>query len=136
MKTNRSLIGYILLNILTLGIYSLFFWHGYVRDINKLCAGDGKNTRGILAMFIFTIFTFGIYAIVWQYGMQNRLRDNAAKYNAGLIKGGGSVLCWSIFGCLLFGIGPFVALHIQIDSMNRLCYGYATMQNRNIATQN
>lgn len=133
MRTNRSLIGYIFLNILTCGIYSLFFWHGYVRDVNNLCAGDGKNTRGIFAMIILTFFTLGIYAIVWQYGMQNRLRDNSSKYNAGLIKSGGSVLCWSIFGCMLFGIGPLVALHIQIDSLNRMCYGYVTMQNRNIA---
>ena len=64
--------------------------------------------------------------------MQNRLRDNADRYNAGLIKGGGTVLCWSIFGSLLFGIGPLVALYIQIDSMNRLCYCYNAMQNHRI----
>lgn len=132
MKTNRSIIVLILLSILTCGIYPLFFWYSYVKDVNRMCAGDGKNTNGILMFFLLSLITFGIYAIVWQYGMQNRLRDNASKYNAGLIKGGGTVLCWSIFGSLLFGIGPLVALYIQIDSINRLAYGYNTMQNRTI----
>ena len=132
MKTNRSIIALILLSIVTFGIYPLFFWHKYVRDLNKVCAGDGRNTNGLLVAILLSIITFGIYSIVWTYGMQNRLRDNADRYNAGLIKGGGTVLCWSIFGSLLFGIGPLVALYIQIDSMNRLCYGYNAMQNHRI----
>ena len=126
------IIALIILSIVTFGIYPLFFWHGYIRDVNKVCAGDGKNTSGLLVLILLSIITFGIYAIVWEYGMQNRLRDNASRYNAGVIKGGGAVLCWAIFGSFLFGIGPFVALYIEIDSLNRLCYGYNAMQNRQI----
>ena len=43
---------------------------------------------------------------------------------AGLIKGGGNVVLWSTFGMLLFGVGGLVALYIQIDSLNKLAYGY------------
>ncbi len=124
MKTNRSLISLILLSIITFGIYPLFFWHFYVKDVNVLCAGDGKNTKGIFLLILFSFLTLGIYGLVWTCGMQNRLRDNASRYNAGLISGGGTVLCWSIFGALLFGIGPLVALYIQIKSINALAYGY------------
>lgn len=129
MKTNRSLMGYILLTIITCGIYPLFFWHGYVRDVNQICAGDGRNTNGIVMLFVLSLLTLGIYGFVWEYGMQNRLRDNAQRYNAGIIPGGGSVLGWQIFGSLLFGIGSFVAMYIQIDSLNRMAYAYTARRN-------
>lgn len=132
VKQKRSLIVFILLTIVTLGIYPLFFWHSYVRDVNTLCAGDGRNTRGVFALIVFSILTLGIYGYVWTYGMQNRLRDNASKYNAGVIKGGGSVLLWQIFGVLLFGVGPLVALYIQIDSINRMAYNYVSKVNASI----
>ena len=129
VKTNRSFIGLILLSILTLGIYPLFFWHRYVQDVNTICAGDGKNTRGVLALIVFGILTLGIYCFVWTYGMQKRLQENAGRYNAGVISGGGTVLLWQIFGPLLFGLGGLVGLYIQVDSMNRLAYNYAAMHN-------
>ncbi len=124
MKTNRSMITFVLFGILTLGIYPLFFWHSYVQDVNVICSGDGKNTRGIIAKILLSIITLGIYGLVWQYGMQNRLRDNASKYGAGVIQGGSTILLWSIFGVLLFGIGPLVSLHIRISSLNSLAYAY------------
>lgn len=132
VKTNRSLILFLLLSFITCGIYSLFFWHSYVKDVNTVCAGDGKNTRGILMAIILSAITFGIYGLVWTYGMQNRLRDNAARYNAGPLASGGNVLCWNIFGSFLFGIGPFIALYKQIDSLNRITYNYVSSFNRNV----
>lgn len=129
VKTNRSLIAYILLSIITCGIYSLFFWHNYIKDVNTICAGDGKNTRGILAVIILSILTLGIYGYVWTYGMQNRLRDNASRYNAGVITGGGTIVLWQIFGVLLFGIGGLIGTYMQFDSLNRLAYNYVAKHN-------
>ena len=132
VQQKRSLLLFILLSIITLGIYSLFFWYKYVKDVNTICAGDGRQTKGILALIIFSILTLGIYSFVWTYGMQNRLRDNATRYGAGLVSGGGTVLAWQILGGLLLGLGAFVALYIQIDSINRLAYGYASTFNNKI----
>lgn len=132
VKTNRSFIGLIVLSIITLGIYPLFFWHAYVRDVNTICAGDGKNTRGILAVILLSIITLGIYGFVWTYGMQKRLQENARRYNAGVIPGGGTVLLWDTFGMLLFGIGGLIGLYIQVDSMNRLAYNYTSMHNNSL----
>lgn len=129
VKTNRSLIVFILLTILTCGIYSLFFWHSYVKDVNTICAGDGKNTRGVLALIVFSMLTLGIYALVWSCGMQNRLRENARRYNAGPMSGGGAVVLWQLFGPLLFGLGGLIGTYIQIDSMNRIAYNYMAMHN-------
>lgn len=132
MQTNRSLIKYILLTILTLGIYSLFFWHKYVQDVNTLCSNDGKNTNGILLKILFSILTLGIYGLVWQCGMQNRLRDQAGRLETGPLKSGGSVVLWKTLGLLLIGIGPFVGLYIQISSMNTVAYAYQSHMNRRV----
>lgn len=132
VKTNRSLVLLLILSIITFGIYPLFFWHSYVKDLNIVCAGDGKNTRGIIVAILLSAITFGIYSLVWIYGMQNRLRDNAARYNAGPLASGANVLCWQIFGSLLFGLGPFIALYKQIDSLNRITYNYVSGLNRNV----
>ena len=132
VKTNRSFIGLIVLSIITLGIYPLFFWHAYVRDVNTICAGDGKNTRGILAVILLSIITLGIYGFVWTYGMQKRLQENARRYNAGVIPGGGTVLLWETVGLMLFGIGGLIGLYIQVDSMNRLAYNYTSMHNNRL----
>ena len=132
VKTNRSFIGLIVLSIITLGIYPLFFWHGYVRDVNTICAGDGKNTHGILAAILLSIITLGIYGLVWTYGMQKRLQENASRYNAGVISGGGTVLLWDTVGLMLFGLGGLIGLYIQVDSLNRLAYNYTSMHNSSI----
>ncbi len=132
MQTNRSFIKYLLLNILTLGIYGLFFWHKYVQDVNTLCSGDGKNTNGVLVKILLSIITLGIYSFVWHYGMQNRLRDQAGRLGAGPIKGGGTILLWKIFGVLLVGIGPIVATCIQIHSINTVVYAHQSKQNHHL----
>ncbi len=130
INTNRSLIVYILFNVLTLGLYSLIFWHGYVRDVNILCSGDGKNTKGIFLAILLSIVTLGIYMYIWEYGMQNRIRDRAPKYGVENVKDGGAIILWDIFGLLLFGIGPMIALYIRIKSLNSLAYAYNARANR------
>ena len=54
MKTNRGLLKYILLTIITCGIYAIYFEYAFARDMNIVCAGDGKKTRGVLAQIIFS----------------------------------------------------------------------------------
>lgn len=124
MQTNRSLIKLILLSIITLGIYGLFFWSGYARDMNIVCEGDGKKTRGILARLVFSILTLGIYDFVWLYGAGDRIAANCIRKGVSNDTTGGKVLCWYIFGVLLFGIGPLVGAHKLITGLNDLCAAY------------
>ena len=59
MKEDRSLLKYVVFSILTLGIYSLFFWHQFANDMNIVCQGDGKNTPqlfGLLGRYEFRSF--------------------------------------------------------------------------------
>ena len=123
MKENRSLLKLIVLSILTLGIYAIIFWHGYARDMNAVCAGDGRKTRGILARIVFSILTLGIYEFIWLYGAGERISINCARRHLPNNTNGGNVLLWDIFGILII-IGPFVALHKLISGLNQLCADY------------
>ena len=40
----RSMFTYIVLSVLTLGIYHIVFWTKLSKDVNALCEGDGKKT--------------------------------------------------------------------------------------------
>ena len=123
MKANRSLIALILLSIITFGIYPLFFWSGYARDMNIVCQGDNRHTRGILARIIFSTLTFGIYELIWMYSAGERISQNCHKRGIHCNVTGGNVLLWYILGSFIF-IGPFIALYKLISGLNDLCYAY------------
>ena len=124
MKTNRSLLALILLSIVTFGIYGLWFWHKYAEDMNTVCAGDGKHTRGILARFLFSLLTLGIYDYVWSYAAGERIAEQAHRRGVYCSTTGGSVLLWRLLGSLLFGIGIFVSTYKLINGLNVLCEDY------------
>ena len=124
LKFDRSLLMYILLGILTCGIYDLYFLHSMARDANIACAGDGGNTAEILQFLLLSLVTCGLYGIYWQYSLANRLADNAPRYGMQFQENGTTVLLWILLGFLLCGIGSFVALHILIKNMNKICYAY------------
>lgn len=124
VKENRSLGMYILLTIVTCGIYSLYFTYTMAKDANTLCEGDGKKTTGLLMYILLSLVTCGIYAIYWDYSLGNRLAENAPRYGLTFQENGSSVLLWRIFGILLCGIGPFIAENILIKNMNSLAHVY------------
>lgn len=123
MKTNRSLLVLIVLSILTCGLYTLYFWSCFARDMNVACVGDGRRTRGILARIIFSALTLGIYELVWLYSTGERIRGNAHRYGISVGCTGSSVLAWNILGALIV-IGPFVAMYQMISGLNQLCEAY------------
>lgn len=129
LKTNRGIIKYILLNIITCGIYSLFFFHGLAKDMNTVAAGDGKNTAGLIKYLLFSLITCGIYSFVWHYNLGNRMVDTGAKYGINIHETGTTILLWMILGSLLFGIGPFIAMHFTMRNMNDLCTAYNKAHN-------
>lgn len=124
LETNRSLLVYILLTIVTCGLYSLFFVYSIARDVNQACDGDGQKTSGLVKYILLTILTCGIYSLIWEYSIGNRLSENARKYNLYFSENGTTILMWHLFGVLLCGIGPFIAMNILIKNTNRICDAY------------
>lgn len=124
VKTDRSLLMYILLGIITCGIYNWYFIYSLARDVNIMCREDGKNTGGLLAFILLSIITCGFYALYWEYSLGNRLAANAPRYGMVFQENGTTVLLWYLVGIFLCGIGPYVAMHILIKNSNALGVAY------------
>lgn len=124
INTNRSLVTYILLTLVTCGIYSYYFLYCMARDMNIMCDGDGEQTAGLVMFILLSLVTCGIYAWIWYYKMGNRLASNAPRYGLNFQENGTTVLMWLLLGSFLCGIGPFVAMHILIKNMNTLAAAY------------
>lgn len=124
LTEDRGLLVYILLTIITCGIYGYYFLYKMAHDVNIACQGDGENTSGLVAFILLSIVTCGIYSWVWYYKLGNRLAANAPRYGLYFQENGTTVLMWLIFGTLLCCIGPFVAMNILIKNSNKICAAY------------
>lgn len=124
LKDDRGLASYIILSIITCGIYGYYFIYKMAHDVNVACDGDGENTSGLVAFILLSMITCGIYAWYWYYKLGNRLANNAGRYGLSIQENGTTVLMWCIFGSLICGIGPFIAMHILIKNSNMICNAY------------
>lgn len=129
LKDDRGLLSYILLSIITCGIYSYYFIYKMASDVNTACEGDGEQTAGLVAFILLSFVTCGIYALIWYYKLGNRLASNAGRYGLSFQENGTTVLMWCIFGAFLCGIGPFIAMHILIKNTNKICNAYNRAHN-------
>ncbi len=129
LKDDRGLISYIILSLITCGIYSYYFIYKMAADVNVACEGDGENTAGLVAFVLLSFITCGIYAWIWYYKLGNRLASNARRYGLTFQENGTTVLMWLLFGSLLCGIGPFIAMHILIKNTNMICNAYNRAHN-------
>ena len=124
LKEDRSLVTYILLSLVTCGIYGYYFIYKLAEEVNIACEGDGEQTSGLVAFILLSFITCGIYAYYWYYKLGNRLAANATRYNLNFQENGTTVLMWCIFGAFLCGIGQFIAMHILIKNSNMICAAY------------
>ncbi len=126
LKTTRGLLKFILLSIVTLGIYSLVFFSSISTDINIIASRyDGKKTMHFcLLAFIITPITFGIGAIVWYHRISARIGAELARRGIAYSFGAGTFWGWNVLGSLLFGVGPFVYIHKLAKAMNLLAENY------------
>ena len=124
LDTSRNLLIFILLSLVTCGLYVYYFVYATSRDVNIACEGDGNDTTGVLLYFILSVITCGIYPIFWLYGLANRLQANAQRYGLTFPENGTTVLLWFIFGWLICFIGPFIAINIVLKNTNAICDAY------------
>ena len=121
---NRDFVLYVILTIITCGIYGLVFLYSMIQDVNTVCDGDGEHTRGLLGLILLSLVTCGIYSFYWYYCLGNRLANNASRYGMSFQENGTTVLLWVVIGSLLCGLGTWVATYIIIKNCNQLCAAY------------
>lgn len=121
---DRNFVLYVILTIITCGIYGLVFLYSMIQDVNTVCDGDGEHTRGLLGLILLSLVTCGIYSFYWYYCLGNRLAKNAPRYGMSFQENGTTVLLWMVIGSLLCGLGTWVANYIIIKNCNQLCAAY------------
>ena len=121
---DRNFVLYVVLTIITCGIYGLVFLYSMIQDVNTVCDGDGEHTRGLLGLILLSLVTCGIYSFYWYYCLGNRLANNASRYGMSFQENGTTVLLWMVIGSLLCGLGTWVATYIIIKNCNQLCAAY------------
>ncbi|MBQ4081716.1 MAG: DUF4234 domain-containing protein [Clostridia bacterium] len=125
LKTNRGLLKFILLSIVTFGIYALVFYSSISNDINIVASRyDGKKTMHYcLLCFLVSPITFGIAGIVWMHKISNRIGNELKRREVGYSFCAADYWLWGVLGSLIF-VGPFVYLHKLSKAMNLLCEDY------------
>ena len=129
MVQQRKIAKYVLLQIVTLGIYGLFFWSDWTEDVNKMCEDDNKESANYIFVFILDIFTFGVFSLIWNYSMSERMYRIAPKYGIELKYGGSRVL---LLRTILFFLPVFGSV-AKLKMFNTLAVAYnATLDEEEI----
>ncbi len=113
MVQERNLALYIILTIVTGGIFGLYWVYTLNEDTNALTMEEKPTSGGIVILL--GIVTCGIYMIYWSYKQGERL-DRLAEAR-GLGKGDRPILYLLL---TLFGFG-IVAYALMQDTLNKLC---------------
>ena len=83
LPTNRSLLKFVLLSIITLGIYGLVVMTKISTEINTIAGPyDNKKTMNYcLVVLIFSWLTMGIVPLVWAHRFSNRVGSELLRRN-------------------------------------------------------
>ena len=125
LKTNRGLLKFILLSLITFGIYGIVVMSNVSSDINTIASRyDGKKTMHYcLVLFIFSWLTLGIVPLVWGHRLANRIGAELRRRGINYQFGAGTFWGWGILGTLII-VGPFIYSHKLLKSMNLLSADY------------
>ena len=126
LKTNRGLLKYILLSLVTFGIYGIVVMYNVSNEINQIASSrDKKHTMNFLLIaFLFSWLTCGIAPLVWWHRISNRIGDQLVAKNLPYSFNAGTFWIWAILGSLLCGIGPLVYMHKFFKAMNLIADDY------------
>ena len=125
LKTDRTLLKFILLSIVTLNIYGIVVISKISSEINVIASKhDGDKTMHFcLIMFLFSWLTLGIAPLVWYHRISNRIGDELCRRGIDYSFGAGTYWGWGFFGTLII-VGPFIYLHKLLKSTNLLAENF------------
>lgn len=125
MKTNRGLLKFLLLNLITCGIYGIVFYSSVGEDINLMATKrDGKKTMHYcLVYFLLGPITCGIVTIVWFHNISARIGEEARARGINTGFGASTFWLWNVLGSLIV-VGPFIYVYKLCQTMNHLATNY------------
>ena len=124
LKTDRSMWKLMILNIVTLGIYSILFFIPLSFDLDKVAPkSDRSKTMNFLFAYILSLFTFSIVLMFWHYHIAERVEEALKQCEIPYEFETGDFWKWYFFGSFIL-VGPFVYFHKLCRAMNLLCEHY------------
>ncbi len=133
MIEKRNFWMFLLLSMVTCGIYTYYFLYTTTRDINQMIGDDGRNTDPSMVLLL-TIVTCGFYSFYWYYDQGNRIKALADRNNIPCPETGSTYLLWLLVGSLICGFGVWIATYMFIQNLNKLIDAYnqsSSMNNMN-----
>ncbi len=125
LKTNKGLVKFILLSLITFGIYGIVVLSSVSNDINIVASRyDGKKTMHYcLLFFLVAPITFQIAPLVWYHKISDRIGRELTRRHVNYNFSAAHYWLWGFLGTLII-IGPFVYLHKLFKATNLMCQDY------------
>lgn len=125
LSTDRSLLKFVLLNIVTLGIYGIVVLSNISNDINTIAQRyDNKHTMHYcLIVFLLSWLTLGIASLVWFHRLSERIGNEQVRRGLEHKMSAGTFWGWYVLGLFII-VGPLIYMHKLLHSMNDLCADY------------
>lgn len=125
LPTDRGLLKWIFLGLITFGIYNLVILTKMSGEINTVASRhDGKSTMNYcLLVFIVAGLTLGIGMIVWWHRICNRLGNELERRGIDYQISAKTWWGWNVLGALI-GIGPWVFAHKFCKAFNLMNADY------------
>lgn len=111
-----------LLNVLTLSIYTIVFFIPFSFDLDKIAPLSKKQMNFIWAYFL-SLFTFSIVIDIWHYQTASRVEEALQMRNIDYDFSTGDFWKWFVLGSFIL-VGPLVYFHKLCKAMNLLCEDY------------
>lgn len=124
LPCTRGLLKYILLTIITCGIYAVVVQSRLVDELNIAASShDAQRTPSVAEAGVYIALTFGIYSFVWNHRFAKRIGNELARRGIGYGFGASSYWLWNILGALII-VGPLVYMHKLLKAMNLINQSY------------
>ena len=123
VRENRSLTEYLLLSILTLGMYAIYHQYRLIGDVNRMLKGEGRPTAQIWWSILLFLPTLSLYSVVWHCRLGGRLRCALEKRGVHAGVGGCSQALLTIFSRQCPPLALIVRFRL-IHATNRLAAWY------------
>ena len=124
MKDDRSIVPYLILGVLTFGIYPMWCIHHLAEDVNELCADSEKKSSGVAAYILLSLLTLGLYSFFWWFRIADMLGREAKKQDVDTSLNGGYMLVCMLLGAFMCGIASYVGIHKVFETTNELASKY------------
>lgn len=123
--TQRGLLKYVLLGLVTFSIYDIWQMSEVGDSLNLLAfKRDGKHTMHYCLMFFLVGWaTLGIGWLVWYHRVSDRIGEEQAARGLPVTVTASTFWLWGILGSLI-AVGPFIYIYKLLHAMNDLSADY------------